>query len=156
MLPIGNNIDPMIIGASSGVLSISATSPATPTTAVMGSPITGLGIYESLNIAATIQGATGGTLDLYLQTSPDGGTTWVDYIHFAQLAAAAAQSTKVVTVSCGVQSTGITAVGTGLTPSLAASTVVGGAFGDRMRLVAVSGAGTTVGAVQTILISGKS
>lgn len=156
MLPIGNNADPIILGASTGTLTITGTTPSAPSTAVVGSAITGLGTFESLDIVATIQGATGGVLDLYLQTSPDGGTTWVDYIHFTQLTVAQASSTKRTTVSHGVQSAAITAVGTGLTPSLTAGTVVGGAFGDRMRLVAVAGASTTAGAVQTILISGKS
>jgi hypothetical protein len=131
---------------------ITGTSPASATTAVIGAPLTGLGPYRSILILATIQGGTGGTLDLYLQASPDGGTTWVDYAHFAQLAAAAAQVNRLVTVSkAGNSGAAPVTVGTGLTPALAASTVVGGDFGDRLRLIGTGGAGTNAGAAQTIL-----
>jgi hypothetical protein len=136
---------------------ITGTSPASATTAAIGTPLTGLGQYRSLQILATIQGGTGGTLDLYLQTSPDGGTTWVDYAHFAQLAAGAAAVTRLITVSKGGSSgaTPVT-VGTGTTPALAVNTVVGGDFGDRLRLIGTGGAGTNAGATQTILILASS
>lgn len=116
-------------------------------------PITGLEAFRSLEIYANIQGATGGTLDIYIQVSPDGGTNWVDYIHYSQLAAASAAIQRLVTVTKGTNSgaTPVT-VGMNLTPALAANTVVGGDFGDRLRIVAVAGAGTTLGAAQTIKV----
>lgn len=109
--------------------------------------------YDALTVRATIQGADDGTLDIYLQTSVD-GTAWTDYAHFAQLAAAAASITRVFTVSRAGQQTSITAVGTDLTPALAANSVVGGDFGNQMRAVFVAGAGTTRGAAQVIRITG--
>lgn len=138
---------------STTALTLSSTSPAAAST-VIGPTILGLYAFASLSITATLTGATGGVLDIYLQVSPDNGTTWVDYAHFAQLSAGAAATTKCFTVSRGAQQTTITAVGTGTTPVLAANTVVGGDFCDRMRVLYVAGASTSAGAAQTILVSG--
>lgn len=147
--------------------SISGTSPSSATTAVIGSVVTGLEKYRSIQILATVAGATGGALDLYLQTSPDHGTHFVDYIHFAQITAAAAAVTLAIEVSCDQQSNAVASasaagapaivtVGTGLNPALAASTIIGGEFGDRMRLVGTGGVGTSAGATQTIKLICKS
>lgn len=131
---------------------ISETSPAAVGTAT-GGHVGMLQNYDSLTIRATLTGATGGTLDVYLQTSVD-GSEWVDYIHFAQIAAAAAAVTKVVVVSRAGQQAAITTVGTNTSPALAANAVVGGDFGNQMRAVFVAGAGTTRGAAQVIRITG--
>lgn len=132
---------------------ITGTSPSSASTAIIGSPVGNLDDYSSLMVVAVIQGATGGTLDLYLQTSVD-GSNWYDYAHFAQLSAAAAQITRAFTVSRHGQQTTITAIGSGTSPALAAGTVIGGEFGTRMRLLAVAGAGTSAGATQTVYIIG--
>lgn len=137
---------------ATATFTLSGASPAAAGAAV-GVTVTGLGAYRSLSVYANLQGATGGTLDVYLQYSPDGGTTWVDYTHYAQLAAAAAATALVFAVSRAGQQTTITTVGTGLTPALAADTVVGGGWGDRLRVVFVAGSGTTAGANQIILVS---
>jgi hypothetical protein len=63
-------------GAYTASFSLSATSPAAAGT-VAGKPILLTG-FRSLSILATLTGATGDTLDVYLQVSPDGGVTWVD------------------------------------------------------------------------------
>lgn len=133
-------------------LVISGTSPASPSTAVIGT-VGGLQIYDSLQIIATIQGATGGTLDLYIQSSVD-GTNWYDYVHFAQFAAAAASITRFISVSRHGQVTTLTAIGSGTSPALLVNTVLGGDFGTRLRLLAVAGASTSAGAAQTIVING--
>jgi hypothetical protein len=135
---------------------ISDTSPASAITAI-GDTVGGLSRYDALGIRATLTGATGGALDVYLQTSYDSGTTWYDYVHFAQLSAGAAVSTVAVGLPpAGV--TALTAVGKGTlsTPSvgLAASTVIGGPWGDLMRAVYVGGASTSAGAAQIIEILG--
>ena len=109
--------------------------------------------YDSLTIRATLTGVTGGTLDIYLQTSVD-GSEWVDYAHFAQIAAAAAAATYGFTVSRNGQQTSILALGINSTPALAANTVVGGDFGNQMRALYVSGVGTSAGAAQVIRITG--
>ncbi len=132
---------------------ITGTSPATATTAVLGSAVGMLQQYDGLRIVASLIGATGGTLDVYLQTSVD-GTTWYDYAHYAQLAAAAGAATLAFTVTRSAQQASITAIGSNASPALAANSVIGGDFGDRMRAICVAGAGTSVGALTTINITG--
>lgn len=138
--------------SDSQLYTITGTSPSSATTAVIGNFVGGLQIYDSLQIIAIIQGATGGTLDLYLQSSVD-GSTWYDYAHYAQLAAAAASTTRTITVSRAQQQLTATAIGSNTSPALAANTFLGGDFGSRIRLLAVAGAGTSAGAVQTIKIA---
>jgi len=138
------------VSAATGTLS--GTSPASASTAV-GVTLTGLGPYRSMSIYAALTGATGGTLDVYLQYSPDGGTTWVDYAHFAQLAAGASTVYRVWNVSKCQQQTTIQTVGTGTSPALSGTTIIGGDWGDRLRVVYVAGASTSLGASQTILVT---
>ena len=134
---------------SAATFSITGTTPAAPGTAVVGSAITWLDRYDVVRIAADLVGATGGPLDVYLQTSPNGGANWYDFAHFPQLAAAAA-ATKYFVAPTG--SNAITVVGKDLAPALAANTCVGGHPGERMRVVAVAGALTTAGAAVTISV----
>lgn len=138
-------------------LVITDTSPAAAGTAVSAATLGGLGRFDALSFFVTITGATGGTIDVYLQTSFDGGTTWYDYAHFAQSAAAAAAVTKYFAVP-NSDATGLTTVGKGTLASpgvaLAASTILGGAWGDLMRAVYVAGASTSAGATQTIAVVG--
>lgn len=139
-----------------GNFNISGTSPASAVTAVVGSTVTDLDHYESLEIVATLQGATGGTLDVYLQNNPSGdGVTWVDWAHFAQLAAAAPATTVAMAVSLASQQTTPTAVGTGLSPALASTGALGGTWGRNLRCVAKAGASTTAGAPISITICGQ-
>lgn len=141
----------------------SAASTAASSAAVAGSSgaagiamlATGLDGYLSLTVVAKLVGATGGTLDIYLQTSPDAGATWVDYAHFPQLAGGAAAIKYEFVVSQGIQTAAPIVVGINTTPALAANTVVGGAWGDRIRLLMVAGAGTSAGAAVNITISAQ-
>jgi hypothetical protein len=135
---------------------ISDTSPASAITAI-GDTVGGLSKYEALAIYATLTGGTGGTLDVYLQTSFDEGVTWYDYVHFAQKASGAA----VTTVAFGLPPAGVTsatATGKGSlgTPAvaLAVNTIIGGPWGDLMRAVYVAGVSTSAGAAQLIHIVG--
>lgn len=141
---------------ATGVQIISGLSPASATTAVIGSAVSALDEYDALMIVATLQGATGGTLDIYLQVNPsDDGATWVDYAHFPQLTAAAAATTKVWSVAKAAQVTTLATVGRDLTPALPANTVLGGPWGRQMRAIAVAGVGTSAGAQQSITIMGQ-
>ena len=111
--------------------------------------------YDALDITAQLTGATGGTLDIYLQTSLDGGNTWTDSVHFAQLAngaAAVVYRTCITHLSQPTSAAPVT-VGQGLNPILAVSTAVQGGWGDRARLVMVAGSGTTAGAVVKVTIA---
>lgn len=137
------------------VFTISDTSPAAASTAV-GSSVTGLSLYPYLRIDADLVGATGGTLDIYLQRLIKPGF-WSDWLHFAQLAAGAA-AIRYSAVACHALSTTITTNnrGTDAAPgvSLAAATFVGGHPGDVVRAVYVAGASTSAGAVVTVDITG--
>lgn len=133
------------------VADLSFTSPAAAST-VAQTPVTGLGGFRSMAIYAEIQGGTGGTLDIYLQFSPDGGTTWVDYAHYAQITAGAAAIKRLTSFSKSGQVTSVATVGSGETPALAANTHLGGDWGDRLRVIAVAGSGTSAGAAQVIKI----
>ncbi len=131
---------------------ISDTSPATAVTAA-GDTCAGLSKYDALQITAELVGATGGVLDVYLQTSHDGGTTWWDFIHFPQLSAGAAAVKYMVNIP-GAGATGITVIGKNTTPALAVNTVVGGCWGDMLRALYVGGASTSAGGAQVINILG--
>lgn len=131
---------------------ISDTSPAAAGT-VVGGHVGMLQNYDALSIRATLTGATGGTLDVYLQTSVD-GVEWRDYAHFAQIAAATAAATYGFSVSRSGQQVSITAIGKDASPAIAANAVLGGDFGNQMRAVYVAGVGTSAGAAQVIRITG--
>lgn len=138
-------------------VTIAGTTPAAASTAVVGAAVTGLDDYDALQIVASLVGATGGTLDVYLQTNPSqDGATWVDYAHFAQLASGASALTVGLSVSLIGQQLTATTLGKNLTPALSAGACLGGVWGRSMRAVAVAGAGTSAGAAISIAITGQS
>jgi hypothetical protein len=139
------------------ILSITGTSPAAAGTAAVGPTLSGLGRFRGFRIEALLVGATGGTLDVYIQRKV-GPDLWTDWCHFTQLAAGAAavryaltcdhtNSTTVVTTTAG---------GTDATPAvaLAAGTFVGGHPGDTVRVVCVAGASTSAGAALAVHFQG--
>jgi hypothetical protein len=102
--------------------------------------------YDSMLVVGSLAAHTGGTLDVYLQDSPDGGTTWFDCAHFPQVSAAGTVKTA---FSLSLSSTPVT-IGIGTTGSpgvaLAASSVRPAPWSTgTMRIVAVTGAGTSGG-----------
>lgn len=140
-------------------------SPSAPGTAASSALVTGssvLGIaspmddWEAVDIAADLQGATGGTLNVYLQLSPDAGNNWYDIVHWTALAAAAPLAFYQSPLSLATNTAAPVAVGRNLAPSLgpgATAAVVNGAFSDRLRLVMVAGSGTTAGAPVVVRIA---
>jgi hypothetical protein len=108
---------------------------------------------EGIVIDATLTGGTGGTLDVYLQRKI-ASDTWRDWVHFPQLAAAASKKYTLTIIGNGA---GIVEVGGGSDASpgvaLAANTAVDVTPGGDVRLVFVSGAGTSAGAAQTIIFT---
>ena len=131
----------------------SDTSPASETIAA-GTPITGLDDFDSVVIFASIVGATGGVLDVFVQAFD--GVNWIDIAHFTQLADGGAAVQYIVPISRVPRPDDNTAVVTGqdLTPALAADTIVHGTLTDRLRFVFDAGAGTSAGASQTLTIVG--
>lgn len=138
------------------------TTPAAPGTAILGQlqpnislngtpnfVETNMNKFESMAINCIRQGATGGTLDIYIQASYDEGVTWTDIGHYTQLAAAGSQVQDLVTYT-RYQGT-ITPVITG-DAAIASNTFIQGEFSNRVRFKAVAGAGTSAGAAYTIKV----
>lgn len=142
------------------VLTISGTSPASASTAVVGSAIGGLHAYDWFAIDASLVGATGGTLDVYLQRqvaldAEVTGGVWADWLHFTQLAAGGAAVKY--SLQSGIDKT-ISTVAWGTdasagTPVLSAASFVGGHPGQSLRCVAVAGASTSAGAAILIYVN---
>jgi len=135
------------------LFSLADTSPASAST-VAGSIIRGLDQFDWFTIDADLVGATGGTLDVYLQRligDPSTSTTWRDWLHFPQLAAGA--SAIKYTAGTGPNS-GIVVVGTNTSPALAANTAVAGHPGYALRALYVAGASTSAGAGVAISLTG--
>lgn len=108
-----------------------------------GSAVDGLDLIQSLfgifNVSAI---PTGGapTLDVFLQTSPDAGTTWRDIAAF--------QFTTSIVVKmfsiCG-KAAGATTILAASDAALATNTVVQGPWGDRLRVKYTFAAGGSSG-----------
>lgn len=128
---------------------------ASTTTVHAGATLDGLGAVDSMLIVASLVGVTGGTLDVYLQVAPNEADVWVDFAHFAQLADGAAAITRAWSVTRHAQVTSVATLAVGNVPALAANTVLGGDFGERMRVVTVTGTGVSVGADITIRLIGS-
>lgn len=137
------------------VFTFADVSPAAAGT-VVGAVQRGLGRFTSLRIDAFLIGATGGTLDIYLQRQV-AGNAWSDWCHFAQLAAGAlavgyslkcsmVDSTSIVTSNLATDL--IPAVG------LSAATFLGGHPGEGFRAIYVAGVGTSAGAAVKLLVTG--
>lgn len=142
------------------VFTLTGTTPAAAgQAAVSGMALQGLDKYEALTIDALLVGATGGTLDVYIQRliDPTGNGAWLDWVHFPQLNAGA--SAIRYTIGAPSPTTGIVAVGltqtngTSGAPALAANTFVGCLPGDQIRVLAVAGVSTSAGAALTMYVS---
>ena len=108
---------------------------------------------EGLTVDATIVGPTGGTVDVYIQRKL-ATNSWVDWVHFPQVAAA---TTKRYTFTVVGDGSTITEVGGGTDASpgvaLAANTVVNVTPGGDLRIVTVTGAGVSVAGTVTLVLT---
>jgi hypothetical protein len=110
-------------------------------------------------VEAHLVGATGGTLDVWLQRKA-GPNLWVDWVHFAQLAAGASAIHYSFIVKNTATAAGalgaVTTVGNDATPAVGAGTglITNNHPGDAVRVVFVAGASTSAGAAQKITIWG--
>jgi hypothetical protein len=114
-------------------------------------------LVGAVEVLANLVGATGGPLDVYLQSSQDEGATWRDQIHFPQLLAAASAVSYHAVLSDHPQATSdtVTVIGINSTPVLAAGKIVQGTGFNRLRLYMVAGTSTSAGAVVQVTVSGK-
>ncbi len=135
---------------------ISGNSPAGAAQAVVGAAVEGLSAFERFVVHAELVGATGGTLDVYLQRKI-GPDEWQDWIHFPQLASGAA---AVKYAAADVPNTATPIVvgetndaGTTGAPALAVNTVAPGHPGDAVRCLAVAGAGAAAAAVRIHILA---
>lgn len=137
---------------------LDGTSPSAAST-VAGALASGLCKCTELLVEAQLVGATGGTLDVWLQRKV-GPNLWVDWVHFAQLAAGASalHYTFVVknTATAAGALTAVTTTGTDASPAVGAGTglITNNHPGDAVRVVFVAGASTSAGAAQKISIYG--
>lgn len=141
--------------ASRQVFTITGTTPASASTAIVGERQGSLLPFDWFTIDASLVGATGGVLDVYLQRQVT-TDVWADWLHFTQLTAGAAAVRYSAVSGYDRQ---LIAVGVGTdsspgTPALAAGSFVGGHPGQWLRCVAVAGASTSAGAAITIRITG--
>lgn len=139
---------------------VSLTTPAAASTVVHTTNFLKMAKFKDVTIIGDLVGATGGTLDVYLQCKfNQGGTVkWVDWLHFAQLASGAAairyqhNTTKALAAAAPIT------VGVGTTASpgvaLAAATFAGGLPTDEVRIVLVAGVSTSAGAAIKITLIG--
>lgn len=128
------------------------TSPAAQNTGIAGAQTIGIpGLITGVSVFAELVGATGGTLDVYIQTLVNNNVgaagTWYDWLHFPQLAGGA---TAIILASHQTKETTNAAVlptiGKNLVPALNGNQTIGGAWGEAFRLLYVAGAGTSAGA----------
>ena len=83
-----------------------------------------------LNLTAALKDA-GDKLDIYIQESPDEGTTWNDIVHFAQISGTAPAAKTLAKINCEVAPE--TELGAVADASLGASSVLQGPIAPYIR-----------------------
>lgn len=138
-----------------------------PSAAAAGTTVLGLieGIsrFNTFSLDALLLGATGGTLDVYLQRLVD-TNVWLDWARFTQLASGGAAIDYSIFFHPAASAPALTHVGqwgaaaVGGTPAgtqvITAGTVVPCHPGDQLRVVGVAGSGTSAGANQSFYLTG--
>jgi len=130
---------------------ITGTSPAAASTAQVGNECPGLDRFHHFDFVLKETGGTGGTIDIYIQRFDVNLNEWVDYAHFPQVAAATT-ARYVATSQPLTGANPILIVGQGTTPAMTVNSIIGGHPGERIRMIATAGAGTSAGATQVLSI----
>ena len=133
---------------------ITFTSPAAASTVVETDTWENLHVWDEFTLDAVLTGATGGTLDVYLQRRL-GPNSWVDWVHLPQKADGAAATRHTISAANVSASWVVPGGGTDAAPGVAltASTITTAHPGDVVRIVAVAGAGTSAGASQSLTLT---
>jgi hypothetical protein len=109
-----------------------------------GVVVPSVGRVESLTLHAVITVAGGGTTaKAWVQTSIDGGSTWMDIANFAF-------TTSTATRAYHLTAAAVTSIATPTDGSLADNTAVNGFLGDRFR-VKLTTTGTYTGASSLVI-----
>lgn len=113
-------------------------------TADVSAGVVAIGRVESLSLQAVITVAGGGTTaKAWVQTSFDGGATWVDIANFAFTTSTATRLYHLTPVA-------VTSIATPGDAALADNTAVNGLIGDRVR-VKLTTVGTYTGASSFVI-----
>jgi hypothetical protein len=114
--------------------------------------VTGLGVYRAYTLIGDLVGATGGVLDVVVETSPN-GTHWYEFARFTQKAAASAATSEHIDPVLDGKAV---IVGMDLTTTfvLAQATCKNGILFDQARVRMVAGSGTSAGATQKVTLVG--
>lgn len=149
---INKAVVPLVTDRVSGITDATVTVPMNSSIGG-GTVFAGLQNYDSLIflINVTAAGTATGTVNIYIQDSWDGGTTWDDMVSSAQLTLGTTTGTQRFVIQGRIATT-ITQASAVSVAALSAGTVRGGPFGDRVRIrEKVAGtSGSPVGATYTI------
>lgn len=113
---------------------------------------TGLDAFDYITAIITSVGGAGGTINIVLQVSHDGGTTWRDWFRSDDITDGASAETIVVSPHSGDGTPVV--VGMGETPALAKGTVAPGSWGSKMRCTIDAGDGVDTAVEQVVIIEG--
>jgi hypothetical protein len=141
-------------------LVLSGNSSAAASTTTQGSTVGGFELADEWTFDVKVTGATGGTLDVYLQKlivdPTSGANVWVDYIHCTQTAGG---TTTKENYGSGETDNGPIAVGQGTDAApavaLAAGKIAHGHPGKALRLVFVTGTGVSVAGSALVYCTGR-
>jgi hypothetical protein len=111
----------------------------------------GLSQYDLVTVRAALGSPNNaGTLDVALQRSFDGGTTWSEWCRFPQVGVSGAVSSFFVCPSLTGEIKCVSTTSGAIT--IDANTVVGGPVGDQLRCVMLASSATNVSAAQTFYV----
>lgn len=124
---------------------------------VIGPAVGGAEEATRVTVDAYLVGATGGTLDVYIQRELSVGVdNWADWIHFTQVAAGGAAVNYTIDCAQCAEAVPI-AVGTGTASTtahaLAAGKVAASLPNGRVRMVLVTGASTSSAVTPTVRLT---
>lgn len=149
---INQAVVPLVTDRVSGITDATVTVPMNSSIGG-GTVFAGLQNYDSLIflINVTAAGTATGTVNIYIQDSWDGGTTWDDMVSSAQLTLGTTTGTQRFVIQGRIATT-ITQATAVSVAALSAGTVRSGPFGDRVRIrEKVAGtSGSPAGATYTI------
>ena len=93
-------------------------------------------------VVASLTAGSASTLNVYIQETWNGGTTWTDVCAFTQLSAAATKQYRVVPGNAGTLATVTSGTVSSAVPTLTAGTALDQPWGPMLRIVATTGTGT--------------